>query len=109
MTLKNYISVYVPSNVKGKVNRKLQRELIGEILREFSAQFGGASSFDIDGAWINPKRKNLVREKIVVCKAYSERSSRSLIPLGKEIARDIKTRAKQDAVMFEVNNAAYFV
>jgi len=101
---KESFAVYIPDN--GSVK---SRGVIEEVERDFSRFFGGFTSYQVTGGWVN-QAGSLVKEPVVRVFAFADGKEKSKrVNSIRAIARKIKEELDQEAVAVEVNGAMILV
>jgi len=106
-TLKNKISIYIPSRSGDtEINQAFRERVIRNTEGLFSETFGGATTIKGNGCWVD-SNGYIVNEPVDIVTSYAEnlRNSRKIY----DYARALKQQLKQDAIMLEVNNHAKII
>ena len=105
------VSITVPSESNGApIDATLRLNVLRDTLTGLAELFGGCTQTDAQGAWVGVK--GLVTEPVVVCTSYADETD--IMTQWDDVlalARDVKTRLAQDAVLVNVApmSAVHFV
>ncbi|TDK59524.1 DUF3574 domain-containing protein [Bacillus salipaludis] len=81
---------------------------VDNAMSHFSIMFGGATSVDGNGAWVDDKG-NLIKEKVTIVYSFAQKLNNSKIDDVANYAKQIKEELHQSTVSVEVNGKMYFV
>lgn len=76
-----------------------------EIKRALSEKFGGYTTYDAQGGWINEEGE-LIDEPVKVYETYTDNARYSVF---RSIAHNVRVTTGEDAVMFTINNESHFI
>ena len=102
MILNRSVAVYVPSNSQG--HKFDNRPTVRKVSKELARLFGGSTSYQARGSWLNDKGR-LINEDITIVKSYCNQAlfakyKKQVIRLGNSLKHDLN----QDAISLEFNN-----
>lgn len=105
--LKESVILYVPSTINE--NEPINNaEYVKQIETELSNLFGGATSYDAIGSWVNNEGE-LIREHVTKVQSFTDSLGNvqidKVIALGKQLRVDMS----QYAISLEVNGVLYFI
>ena len=108
MKMKNKVSIYVPStiNVSEKIDSAAQ---VNNTCVFLSGLFGGCTSVNTSGCWIDSKNK-LVKEEITIVYSFCDniqflRNRKKVIAYCKKLCDEMS----QECISLEINNKLYFI
>ncbi len=106
--LNHKVSIYVPSTIN--VDKQVDNtEQVNKALSFLCDSFGGASSYQVNGAWKSETGK-IVIEPITVVFAYCSEERKDRYENDVMIfASVLKTEMSQEAVMIELDGTAVFI
>lgn len=108
--LDNLVTVYVPHTVERNIQAN-NASWVEFTLVKLSQLFGGASSYDGIGAWIDASHDNeLIQEHITYCYSYCDDTS--LQANGDKLAElcaVLRDKLGQSAVSLVINGRLYFI
>lgn len=86
---------------------------VEQVMRTFAENFGGASSFEQQGAWVsegtNGKQGELIVEKSTVVYAFTDELTVERLNLVYDLAQETATVMLQEAVAVTINGVMHFV
>lgn len=104
--LEEVVKIYVPSTIgKKHIDNQKYVEIISKRL---SDHFGGATSIEGVGSWIDDNGI-LVQEKVNIVYAYTDKLNNSKIEKVLELCHWLKNGMSQYCISLEINNKLYFV
>jgi hypothetical protein len=79
--INQYVSLYVPStkDIDKPLNPAERIVLTGSVVYKFSKEFGGCTSQNISGAWLNPDNNKVIYEDITIVKSFTDNPDRLAI------------------------------
>ncbi|GIP38928.1 hypothetical protein J31TS4_22080 [Paenibacillus sp. J31TS4] len=108
--LSHTVKLYVPSTVNGNIpiTDEAHQKFVDEALAQLSTWFGGATSVEGKGAWVDDK-KTLIKEKVTIVYAYADKLDRNAIDQVVSYAKKMKKELGQSSIALEVDGKMYFI
>ncbi len=106
LTLSHVASIFVPSTVdidKAIDNSGIVRSILGQL----SEKFGGASTTQVQGAWLSDSA-GLVVENVTRIFCYATERE-ALHDAFFNLAEELKSELSQEAVLIDIDNIGYLV
>lgn len=101
------VAVIVPSRDKnGAILDRVKHEI--KVIRELTALFGGASSFNQVGMWLDDGGKE-IQEANALIYSYTDKLDDDLLDAVYGIAWRLKIDMNQDSIAVVINDAMYFI
>lgn len=107
--LDNNVKIYIPStNGESAISKEEHDHWVDDAMTKFSNMFGGATSVDGNGAWVD-EDGNLFKEKVTIVYSFAQKLNNASIDEVVKYAKQIKETLHQSSVSVEVNGKMYFV
>jgi hypothetical protein len=109
LTLREYVSLYVPSTEYNTESTELGETWKLNTLREFANLFGGSTAFLSAGAYVAGNGE-LIQEKINIVKSFT--TGETLLAKLHNVlnfAKQLKLAMKQETIGIEINGTFYLV
>jgi hypothetical protein len=109
LTLREYVSLYVPSTEYNTESTELGETWKLNTLREFANLFGGSTAFLSAGAYLS-NTGELIQEKINIVKSFT--TGQTLLEKLQSVlnfAKQLKIAMKQETIGIEINGIFYLV
>lgn len=106
--LSSVVKIYIPSTIN--VSQEIDNiEWVQRALCLLSTEFGGATSSDALGAWVD-NRGQIVKEKVTIVLSFCHKNSlEQSIDKIYDFCLEMKEALSQEAVSLEVNGELYIV
>lgn len=106
--LTHKVSVYVPSKIGVTFHIGDLFEYTKYAHEELAKAFGGATSMDVQGSWVNAEGVLIFEDVTIVWPNVSDEDFENAKHLIYNIAKTICENMEQEAVSYEIDNVMYF-
>lgn len=109
--LENNIKVYIASKDKNGdlIDNKVRATTINNTIKTFSTLFGGATSYNALGSWVNSDNKLMVEPVEIIESYFDSKDINAKLSTALKHIHEVKKELNQEAVSIEYNNKLYFI
>lgn len=106
------VEIVIPSTI-GSIHIEDNTLYVEQVMRTLAENFGGASAYEQQGAWVsegtNGKQGELIVEKSTVVYAFTDELTVERMNLVYDLAQETATVMSQECVAVTINGVMHFV